>query len=145
LGVIVSIQPAFLASEGAWLPKRIDPERLRWTYPFRSLLEAGVRLAGGSDCPVEPPDPLWGMTAACRRGGLTPSESLTGAQALGLFTDGVAAGGGRPLPTQVGQPANFTVLGADPTDHPAPHRIEMLATVIDGVVFRGEPEFEWPG
>src|SRR3990170_1397733 len=74
------------------------------------------------------------------RGGLTPSESLTGAQALGLFTDGVAAGGGRPLPTLVGQPANFTVLGADPTDHPAPHRIEMLATVIDGVVFRGEPE-----
>lgn len=145
LGVVVSIQPAFLASEGGWLPKRIDPERLRWTYPFRSLLEAGVRLAGGSDCPVEPPDPLWGMTAACRRGGLTPSESLTGAQALGLFTDGVAAGGGRPLPTQVGQPANFTVLGADPTDHPAPHRIEMLATVIDGVVFRGEPEFEWPG
>lgn len=145
LGVVVSVQPAFLASEGEWLPKRLGPERLRWTYPFRSLLDAGVCLAGGSDCPVEPPDPLWGLAAACRRPELSPSETLSGAQALGLFTDGAAAALGRPPPLQVGQPANFTVLGDDPTAHPAPHRIEVLATVIDGMVARGEPAFAWPG
>ena len=33
-------------------------------YPFRSLLEAGVKVIGGSDSPVELPDPAIGISAA---------------------------------------------------------------------------------
>ncbi|NIU21562.1 MAG: amidohydrolase family protein, partial [Actinobacteria bacterium] len=61
LGITASVQPAFIASETTWLEKRMGPERLQRTYPFRSLLDAGAPLAGGSDCPVEPPHPLLGM------------------------------------------------------------------------------------
>jgi hypothetical protein len=85
LGVTASIQPAFLASEATWLEKRLGPERMSRAYPFRSLLEAGVPLLGGSDSPVELPDPETGITAAVDRHGINPTESLTRDQAEALF------------------------------------------------------------
>ncbi|HEX6301673.1 MAG TPA: amidohydrolase [Acidimicrobiia bacterium] len=85
LGVTASIQPAFLASEATWLEKRLGPERMSRAYPFRSLLEAGVPLLGGSDSPVELPDPEIGITAAVDRHGINPTESLTLEQAEALF------------------------------------------------------------
>jgi predicted amidohydrolase YtcJ len=86
LGVTASIQPAFLASEETWLEKRLGPGRMRRAYPFRSLLEAGVHLLGGSDCPVEPPDPRIGITAAVDRHGINPDQAVTPAQAEALFS-----------------------------------------------------------
>jgi predicted amidohydrolase YtcJ len=85
LGVTASVQPAFLASEATWLEKRLGPERMSRAYPFRSLLEAGVPLLGGSDSPVELPDPETGITAAVDRHGVNPEESITRDQAEALF------------------------------------------------------------
>lgn len=85
LGVTASVQPAFLASEGGWLGKRLGDERMNRVYPFRSLLEAGVPLIGGSDSPVEHPDPEVGINSAIRRPGFNPSESLSEDQAISLF------------------------------------------------------------
>jgi predicted amidohydrolase YtcJ len=86
LGVTASVQPAFLASESSWLERRLGPERMSRVYPFRSLLEAGVTLIGGSDAPVELPDPEVGIRAAIDRHGINPPESLPEAQAHALFT-----------------------------------------------------------
>ncbi len=86
LGVIASIQPAFLASEESWLEKRLGPGRMRRAYPFRSLLEAGVPLLGGSDSPVELPDTEIGINAAVHRHGINPEQALTRGQAEALFT-----------------------------------------------------------
>lgn len=85
LGVTASIQPAFIASEEHWLEKRLGPDRMSRAYKFRSLLEAGVPLIGGSDCPVELPDPQIGINAAVDRHGINPEESLTRQQAEALF------------------------------------------------------------
>lgn len=85
LGITVSIQPAFLASEGDWLEKRLGPQRMSLAYRFRSLAEAGVNLLGGSDCPVETPDPAIGIAAARNRHGINPDEYLTPSQAEALF------------------------------------------------------------
>lgn len=85
-GITVSIQPAFLASEGDWLEKRLGPKRMRLAYRFRSLVDAGLNVLGGSDCPVEPPDPAIGITAASNRYGINPEEALTAIQAQALFT-----------------------------------------------------------
>ncbi|HSL24729.1 MAG TPA: amidohydrolase family protein [Acidimicrobiia bacterium] len=69
LGVTASIQPAFLASEAGWLEKRLGA-RTRLAYPLAALAAAGVPMIGGSDCPVEPPDPRIGVAAAREPGGL---------------------------------------------------------------------------
>jgi predicted amidohydrolase YtcJ len=86
LGVTASVQPAFLVSEEGWLVKRLGEVRLEMAYPFRSLLEAGVMLLGGSDCPVETPDPQVGIEAAVTRHGINPKEALTREQAEAIFT-----------------------------------------------------------
>lgn len=85
LGVTASVQPAFLASEGDWLVKRIGDERMRRVYPFRSLIQAGIQVIGGSDSPVELPDPTIGINAAIDRPGFDPSEGLTPDEAAALF------------------------------------------------------------
>lgn len=85
LGIVASVQPAFLASEQDWLEKRLGPERMNRAYKFRSLLESGVPLLGGSDCPVELPDPGIGINAAVDRHGINPDEALTKDQAEALF------------------------------------------------------------
>jgi hypothetical protein len=85
LGITVSIQPAFLASEEEWLEKRLGADRMERAYPFRALHEAGITLLGGSDCPVEPPDPRIGIRAATDRHGINPGQALTEDQARGLF------------------------------------------------------------
>ena len=85
LGVTASVQPAFLASEGDWLEKRLGEERMSRVYPFRTLLEAGVKVIGGSDSPVELPDPAIGISAAIERPGFNQSETLTPDQAETLF------------------------------------------------------------
>jgi predicted amidohydrolase YtcJ len=85
LGVTASVQPAFLASEETWLEKRLGPDRIHRAYPFRTLLDAGVPLLGGSDSPVELPAPETGINAAVVRHGIAPDEALTREQAESLF------------------------------------------------------------
>jgi predicted amidohydrolase YtcJ len=85
LGITASVQPAFLASEEDWLEKRLGPDRMSRAYKFRSLLESGVPLLGGSDCPVELPDPEIGINSAVDRHGINPDEALTRDQAEALF------------------------------------------------------------
>ncbi|MDH3259601.1 MAG: amidohydrolase [Acidimicrobiia bacterium] len=133
-GVTASVQPAFMTSEAAWLEKRLGPDRLAHAYPLASLASAGVPLAGGSDCPVEAPHPLWGMAAARDRGGLVPEEALSAAQALSLFTDDAARAMGEAKPLAIGSPADFAVLDRDPVEATPEElrRARVLATWIDG-------------
>ncbi|MGI9609514.1 MAG: amidohydrolase [Acidimicrobiia bacterium] len=134
LGVVASVQPAFMASETEWLEKRMGVERLRQCYPLRTLHDAGVPLAGGSDCPVEPPHPLPGRATARDRSGIVPDEGLTAAEALDLFTTGAARSLLEPEPLAVGSPADFVVLDVDPLEA-TPDELRtahVLATYVDG-------------
>lgn len=147
-GVTASVQPAFMASEAGWLEKRLGRERLRYAYPLASLAAAGVPLAGGSDCPVEAPHPLWGMASARDRGGLGSEEALSGAQALSLFTDDAARAMREPEPLAIGSPADFVVLDRDPVEA-TPNELRharVLATWIDGESARfPEAPVTWKG
>ena len=86
MGIVASVQPAFLASEETWLVKRLGESRMNRAYPFKSLQEAGVPLLGGSDAPVELPDPETGINAAVERHGINPSQALSRDDAEKLFT-----------------------------------------------------------
>jgi predicted amidohydrolase YtcJ len=97
-GVIASMQPYHAADDGRWAGKRLGPERVRHSYVFRSLLDAGVPLAFGSDWTVAPIDPLLGLTAAVTRrtldgknpGGWIPEQRITLDEALRAYTVGNA-------------------------------------------------------
>lgn len=107
-GVIASIQPAFLTSEAGWAPTRLGPGRD--PYRFASMQKAGVRMVGGSDCPVERPDPLVGIAAAVERRGWDDGENLPRDDALSLFTSAPGEHFGH-LGLVPGGPADFVTVG----------------------------------
>ncbi|MBB6094275.1 hypothetical protein HNQ60_003156 [Povalibacter uvarum] len=94
LNVIASIQPTHATSDMNMAEDRVGPRRIKGAYAWRSLLDAGARLAGGSDFPVELPNPFFGLHAAVTRqdrdghppGGWYGNQKLTRAEALRLFT-----------------------------------------------------------
>ena len=100
--------------------------------PVLPLLDGGP--SGGSDCPVEPPHPLWGMAAARDRCGIVPDQGLSAGEALALFTSGAAAALDEPDPLAVGSPADFVILDRDPLQS-TPDQLRdanVIATYIDG-------------
>ena len=135
LGVIASVQPAFLGSEFEWIADRVGADRIVSTYPFASMDFAGVRMCGGSDSPVESPDPWAGMALARDRAGVMPGEGLLPDRALSLFTDGAAAALGEQLPLSPGSPADLVVVDRDPV---ASDPDQLRETVVYETWVRGE-------
>jgi predicted amidohydrolase YtcJ len=98
LGVIASMQPYHAIDDGRWAEKVIGHERAKTTYAFRSLRDAGVTLAFGSDWFVAPPTPLEGLYAAVTRrtlddrnpDGWIPEQKITLEDALRAYTRGAA-------------------------------------------------------
>jgi predicted amidohydrolase YtcJ len=94
LGVIASMQPYHAIDDGRWAERLIGAERAKLTYACRSLLDAGARLAFGSDWFVAPPTPLEGIYAAVTRrtldgnhpGGWIPEQRITVEEALRAYT-----------------------------------------------------------
>lgn len=94
LGVIASVQPFHAIDDGRWAEKRIGHERCKTTYPFRSFLDAGVKLSFGSDWTVGPLDPILGIYAAVTRrttdgatpNGWFPEQKITVAEAVEAYT-----------------------------------------------------------
>lgn len=96
IGVTASVQPSFITSEVNWLSKRLGP-RVEHTYALAEMEEEGITLVGGSDCPVETPNP-WEGIAAARVGGLGPRS------AYHLYGSSL----------QVGGPPSVIVIDRDP-------------------------------
>jgi len=92
MNVIANVQPSFVPTDMEWVEKRLTKEKQEWSYCWKTLIQQGVRVAGGSDAPVESPSPLLGMYDAMRRMSRTdgrsfrPEESLTFSQALAIYT-----------------------------------------------------------
>jgi predicted amidohydrolase YtcJ len=67
IGVIASVQPYHCIDDGVWAEKRIGPDRIKYTYPFKSFLDSGVKVCFGTDWYVAPLNPLQGLYAAVTR------------------------------------------------------------------------------
>lgn len=146
LGVIASMQPIH-ATGDMEAADRYWGDRAQWSYNWRVQLDAGARLAFGSDAPVEPVEPLWGLHAAVTRrkadgrpgpNGWRPEGGVTVQEALAAYTTGPAyAAGledrlGRLAP---GYLADLVALEDDPhTVEPMALRdIKVAGTMVDGV------------
>jgi len=147
LGVVGDIQPVFLNTDGHWFVDRVGPVRAATSYAWRSMQRHGVALSGGSDCPIEPLNPWFGVHCAVHRqdlsgfppGGWQPEQRLTVAEALQLYTAGAAYAAfeesfrGRLVP---GMAADLAVLDRDPfTCDPAELKdTRSTLTMVGGVV-----------
>ncbi len=137
----VSVQPHFILSD-TWIVDRLGRDRARWVYAYRSLLDAGVILAGSSDAPVEPLNPWLGVAAAVGRGakeGLpiydaSAVEALTPQDAVSLYIKGplVRRGGERRI--RPGCPADLVLVDARKVEELARGNVRVLLTLIDGWV-----------
>ena len=147
LGVIPSMQPYHAIDDGRWAERVIGPERAKLTYAMRSLLDAGARLAFGSDWFVAPPTPLEGIYAAVTRrtldgshpDGWIPEQRISVEQALRAYTRDAAFASFRESDTgtlERGKLADFVILDRDLT-RVAPETIadaRVLTTVVGGRV-----------
>ncbi|MGQ9729871.1 MAG: amidohydrolase [Candidatus Zipacnadales bacterium] len=127
LGVIASMQPYHAIDDARWAQQRIGAQRCAEAFVWRDLLDAGVRLAFGSDWPVAPLDVLAGIAAAVHRrptdgsspDGWYPRQAIAVAQALRAYTADAAFAvfADHQLGTlEPGKLADVVVLDRDITD-----------------------------
>lgn len=147
--VVASMQPFHIIDDGRWAWKRLDEKRLKGTYAFRTILDSGGVLAFGSDSPVAPIDPIFGVYAAVTRrtlddknpGGWIPEQKITVDEAVRAFTWGSAYAefqDGVKGTLEVGKLADLVMLSDDIfTIDPVKIRdVKVLTTIVDGrVVF----------
>lgn len=143
--IIASVQPYHAIDDGRWAINRVGAQRLKGTYAFKSLLDAGARVSFGSDWPVAPFDPLTGIAAAVLRQtidganpqGWLPEQRITTEQALIAYTGTNAYAGfqeDRLGRIASGYLADFVVLDADLLKiHPEKiTAATVLRTIVDG-------------
>jgi predicted amidohydrolase YtcJ len=146
LGVIPSMQPTHCTSDMYWAEDRLGPERAKGAYLWKTFLAQGVKVAGGSDAPVEKVAVLPGLYAAVTRqdaqgwpeGGWHPDERVTVVEALQMFAGSAAFAAFEEEDRgtiAVGKRADLTVLTRDVT---AIAPAEILATQVSMTVVGGE-------
>lgn len=150
-GRLVSVQPLHILDDAPWIPTKIGEERGRRSYAFRSLADAGARVALGSDWPVAAMDPLATISTALTRmlphgpgqgrgRPWNPEERLELDRALRAHTWGGAIAGGWESVTgslHPGKLGDFIVLsenpfGLDPSE--LAQRVHVDLTFVDGIL-----------
>jgi predicted amidohydrolase YtcJ len=152
LGVTAAMQPYWFTKDPEYyaLLHRLVGDRADRMYPMRSLLDAGVAVAGASDYPVSPPpDPLLAIQRGVLRrdpltgidGELWPEEAVPVETMVEIFTIAGARANFLEHETgslEVGKSADLVVLREDLFTLP-PERINEA--MVELTLFRGHPTF----
>jgi predicted amidohydrolase YtcJ len=150
LHVVVDGNPPFVYWIGSWFQK-YGPERVRWCYPAKSYIENGIVEAAGSDVPVTPLSPWWGIWSAVVRKELqtgtvlAPEERITVEQALALYTRNGAYAGFEEHEKGTlsrGKLADFLVIDRDPLSIPPD---ELKDTKVLRTYVGGQEVYAAPG
>jgi len=145
LQVIASMQPSHETSDMRWAEQRVGPERVKGAYAWATMQKFGIRLAFGTDYPVEPITPFRGLYACVTRelpaggppGGWQPQEKISLPDCIRAYTSGSAYGEfmeGRKGELKAGEFADFIVLSNDLTKVSPAQYLEthVLRTVVGG-------------
>lgn len=142
------IQPIFLEYDLHIAEKRVGA-RAKTSYAWKTLVESGALVCGGSDCPVEPLDVLKNMHCAVMRQdfyrqpaeGWHPEQRLTMQQALPLYTTNIAVLEGRQAlrgSLSIGKWADFVMLDRDILQNPN----ELLNTNVCMTAMQGQVTYQ---
>ncbi len=145
LGIVPSMQPTHATSDKNMAEKRVGADRLRGAYAWRTFLDQGSRIAGGSDFPVENENPFWGLYAAVSRqgldgeppGGWVPEQKMTREEAFRAFTLDAAWAAHMDDSTgtlEAGKWADFILVDQDPfeVDERRIADVKVLETWVGG-------------
>tara|TARA_B100000519_G_C14119524_1_gene379748 strand:- start:401 stop:898 length:498 start_codon:yes stop_codon:yes gene_type:complete len=143
--IVPSMQPSHCTSDMKWLPERIGEHRLHRISRWKTLINKGAKIAGGSDCPIEDGNPLFEFYAAITRqnhdgfpeNGFQNQECVSPIEALKMMTSWGAYAEfqdfkkGKIIP---GFLADLTILSDDITmvDPSKILNIETIATIVAG-------------
>ena len=147
LKVIASMQPSHAIGDLHFAHKRLGVDRLDNAYTWRSLIDLGVVIAGGSDAPVEIGDPRIEFKAAIGRKDLDGyyqdywnlDESVSREEALYMFTKWAAYSVFEEDikgTIEVGKLADLTIFSKDLMVIPEEEIMssQILMTIVDGRV-----------
>lgn len=152
LNVIASMQPSHAIGDLHFAPSRVGIARLTGAYAWQSLIKSGVKIAGGSDAPVERGEPMIEFYAAVARkdqkgfqgAGWQPEQAVSREQALKMFTIWPAFAAFEEKlrgSIEVGKLADFSIFSADIMSIP---EAEILKTRNVMTVINGEVVYERP-
>jgi predicted amidohydrolase YtcJ len=138
--VTVTVQATVIETEFAvWSAQtRLGIGRASLLHPLKTLLYGGVKVAGGSDCPMEPLSPMLGMQEAVSRASF-PEQRLTIEEAVRMYTvDAAYCSGEEKVKGSIeeGKLADLTVLSQDPFTYAA-EKIKVISveiTIINGKI-----------
>ena len=136
--VVVSVQPRVIASEfSVWSAlNRLGPKRARWLFPLKTLVESGILVISGSDCPMEPLNPMLGVQEAAAREPF-PEQQISVEAALRMYTLNAAYASfeeNAKGSIETGKLADITVLSGDPqiAEVDKISNITIVMTIVDG-------------
>ena len=145
-GIVPSMQPSHCTSDMRWMNDRIGTHRFNRISRWKSFIDVGCQIPGGSDCPIEEGNPLFEYYAAITRQdhdgfpkmGWEPQECISRLDALKMFTTWAAYGEfseHRRGKIRPGFDADLTILSNDITNCKPD---EILSTTILGTMVGGE-------
>ncbi len=145
LNVIASMQPSHQTTDMRWAEDRIGPQRIKGAYAWATMQKNGVRLAFGTDYPVEPISPFRGLYACVTRerpdggprNGWERQEKISLTDCIRAYTSGSAYAQfeeGKKGELKQGEYADFIVLSNDLTKVPPSEytKTRVLRTVVGG-------------
>ena len=140
--VMAYVQPVFCRADAGIVDDCVGPELAKQSYDWRLMVDLGIHASGGSDCPVEPCDPIPNIYYAVTRddgkgGSWYPENAVTMEEAIRMFTiEGAYAGYAEATrgSITVGKYADFVVLSQDLTKIDPRDILDtkVLMTVLEG-------------
>ena len=145
LGIVASMQPSHAIGDLNFAPDRLGEARLAYAYPWKPLIEKGIKVVAGSDAPVEVGDPRIEFYAAISRSrldgsqgkGWHPEYAVSREDALRMFTLWPAYASFQDADygsIEVGKYADFSIFDTDfMTAAPADIlNAETVMTIVGG-------------
>jgi predicted amidohydrolase YtcJ len=152
LGVVTDLQPAWYHLDGPALATVLGPERMKNFQPYKSIYDAGVIVAGGSDhmikfddrLAINPYNPFFGMWMVVTRKTsdgtvFNPEQKVTREQALRMWTWNAAYlsfDEGIKGSIEPGKLADLVIIDRDYLTCPEEEikDIQVLQTIVGGKV-----------
>ncbi len=155
LNVIASMEPSHAVEDKTWAEQRLGPHRAKGAYAWRSLRQAGARLAFNSDLIGTDHNIFYGLHSAITRRDknlqppegwypeqvMTPEEAVRGYTSWGAYAGGLENEMGT---LEVGKWGDITVMDIDPlvvgeTDPEKLFEGHIVATIVGGkIIYKAE-------